>query len=124
MKGCSSCGTDRAALAMALSRGRASFAGSLSGCAITGDLGAAAPSAGTLGEASAAGMAAAGGASGSCSAQGVLPVVAIAPAESVTCAVKEKVPSVVGMPLIAPLDGLRSEEHTSELQSLRHLVCR
>src|ERR1035441_10794332 len=23
-----------------------------------------------------------------------------------------------------PLDGFRSEEHTSELQSLRHLVCR
>src|ERR1035438_4086556 len=29
-----------------------------------------------------------------------------------------------GAPLSASLKGFRSEEHTSELQSLRHLVCR
>src|SRR5437899_6070721 len=30
----------------------------------------------------------------------------------------------LAFPLIAPIIVLRSEEHTSELQSLRHLVCR
>src|SRR5205814_8018889 len=29
-----------------------------------------------------------------------------------------------GDDVVAQLDGIRSEEHTSELQSLRHLVCR
>src|SRR5258705_8789207 len=31
---------------------------------------------------------------------------------------------IITPPLVIPLHRLRSEEHTSELQSLRHLVCR
>src|SRR5512140_594868 len=107
MNGWSSVGTWEAALSIALSRGCASFTGSTSGGAITGGLGAEAPSAGTLGgppagaasavAAGAAGAAAgAAGAAGVCSTQGVLPVVAIASPESVTWTVYENDPASVG----------------------------
>src|SRR5262245_42002911 len=33
-------------------------------------------------------------------------------------------PANLARRIVRPLTGLRSEEHTSELQSLRHLVCR
>src|SRR2546422_1949269 len=32
--------------------------------------------------------------------------------------------SLVGLPIVKVLGGMRSEEHTSELQSRLHLVCR
>src|SRR5205814_10413483 len=37
---------------------------------------------------------------------------------------RERLRRKVRRDLIGPVDRLRSEEHTSELQSLRHLVCR
>src|SRR5262245_64280314 len=47
-----------------------------------------------------------------------MPVVALATTEAVMA-----VPRSAGV-LATDVDELRSEEHTSELQSLRHLVCR
>src|SRR5262245_65215802 len=50
-----------------------------------------------------------------------------APDRSVVCAVVGSIlyTRVYEMPIITPfLSTARSEEHTSELQSLRHLVCR
>ena len=75
-----------AAFSMRLVARRASFAGSISGGAMTGGLVTAAASAGGLDtpDRAVAAAAEAADAAGSCSVQGVLPVVAIAPAESVT----------------------------------------
>src|SRR5258705_9548045 len=55
--------------------------------------------------------------------------VPVAPVVSRTVTVLEVLCAVLGVPEIRPVLALmdrpaRSEEHTSELQSLRHLVCR
>src|SRR5947199_2988770 len=45
--------------------------------------------------------------------------------EQVSSAVKQAMPGwIVLAAAYTDVDGCRSEEHTSELQSLRHLVCR
>src|SRR5262245_66578845 len=48
-----------------------------------------------------------------------------APAERLTkLAYAERVTAALALLLLRQRDAVRSEEHTSELQSLRHLVCR
>src|SRR4051794_34173143 len=101
-------GTCAAAFSTFLSRGWASFTGSISGGAITGGLVSDALSAGVLGAPPSVPVFAPepeGGVfiAGVCIWQGVLPVVAIAPPESVTWTVYEYAPSAFGVPAIVPV---------------------